>query len=149
VFQDSDEQILMPSVLEDVAYGPLNLGLTPDAARQRAQKALAAVGMDSMAERAPYHLSGGEKRKVAIAGILAMEPEILILDEPTTSLDPPSQRDLVKILRDIPQAKIVTTHNTAFARAIGTRAVFFQKGKIVGGGTVDEMIERFGWGITL
>jgi cobalt/nickel transport system ATP-binding protein len=139
----------MPSVLEDVAYGPLNLGLSPGAARQRAQKALAAVGMDNMAERAPYHLSGGEKRKVAIAGILAMEPEILILDEPTTSLDPPSQRDLVKILRDIPQAKIVTTHNTAFARAIGTRAVFFEKGKVAGEGTVDEMIERFGWGITL
>lgn len=149
VFQDADEQLLMPSVLEDVAYGPLNTGLLPKEAERKARSALAAVGLETLAERAPYHLSGGEKRKVAIAGILAMSPEILVLDEPTTSLDPPSQRDLVKILRDLPQAKIVTTHNTAFARAIGTRAVFFEKGKVAGEGSVDELIARFGWGITL
>jgi cobalt/nickel transport system ATP-binding protein len=147
VFQDPDEQILMPSVLEDVAYGPLNLGLSPEKAEQKARSCLRAVGLDALADRPPYHLSGGEKRKVAIAGILAMEPEILLLDEPTTSLDPPSQRDLVKILRQLPQAKIVATHNMAFARAIGTRAVFFERGKVAGEGTVEEMIEQFGWGI--
>src|SRR5512135_719071 len=104
VFQDSESQLFMPSVLEDVAFGPLNLGLTPAEAIGRAKKALATVGMESAASRAPYHLSAGEKKRVAIAGVLATEPEILALDEPTTFLDPPAQRALVELLRELPQA---------------------------------------------
>src|SRR5216684_6524124 len=102
VFQDSDEQLFMPTVLEDVAFGPGNLGLSPQDAVARALKALEQVGMGSVIHKAPYHLSSGEKRRVAIAGVLAMQPEVLVLDEPTTSLDPSGQRDLVRLLRTLP-----------------------------------------------
>jgi cobalt/nickel transport system ATP-binding protein len=145
VFQDSDEQLFLPTVLEDVAFGPANLGLAADAARDRARAALGEVGMAGMLDKAPYHLSSGEKRRVAIAGVLAMRPEILVLDEPTTSLDPPGQRDLVKLLRSLPQAKVLVTHDMDFARALATRAVFFEKGGVAGEGTVDEVVSRFRW----
>jgi cobalt/nickel transport system ATP-binding protein len=145
VLQDPDEQLFMPTVLEDVAFGPLNLGLDADQALARAKHALAQVGISVELEKAPYHLSAGEKQRVAIAGVLAMNPEILILDEPTTFLDPPGQRDLLALLRNLPQAKIVVTHDTAFARALADRAVFFDKGRIIGEGTVEEVIDRFHW----
>jgi cobalt/nickel transport system ATP-binding protein len=145
VFQDSDEQLFMPSVLEDVAFGPLNLGLTPESAEAAARKALAEVGMEHAAARPPYHLSAGEKKRVALAGILAMQPEILVLDEPTTFLDPPAQRGLVRLLIRLPQAKLVVTHHIGFARSLASRAVFFEKGKIVREGDVDEIAREFGW----
>jgi cobalt/nickel transport system ATP-binding protein len=145
VFQDSDEQLFMPTVLEDVAFGPLNLGLKPAAAVARAQAALKEVGMDGSLERAPYHLSAGEKKRVAIAGVLAMQPEILVLDEPTTTLDPPAQRDLARLLRALPQAKLLVTHDVEFAHALATRAVFFERGRVAGEGAVDEMVRRFDW----
>jgi cobalt/nickel transport system ATP-binding protein len=145
VFQDSDEQLFMPTVLEDVAFGPANLGLSPEAASARAREALAWAGMTDAAARAPYHLSSGEKRRVALAGVLAMEPEILVLDEPTTSLDPPAQRELARLLRRLPQAKLLVTHDAEFAAALASRAVFFERGRIAGEGTVPEIIERFHW----
>jgi cobalt/nickel transport system ATP-binding protein len=147
VFQDSDEQLFMPSVLEDVAFGPLNLGLSPTDAMARAEKTLELVGLPhETIHKAPYHLSSGEKRRAAIAGVLAMEPEILVLDEPTTSLDPPGQRGLIKLLRELPQAKILATHDVNFARALAHRAVFFERGRVVGEGSVDEIVARFSWG---
>jgi energy-coupling factor transporter ATP-binding protein EcfA2 len=147
VFQDSDEQLFMPSVLEDVAFGPLNLGLSPTDAMARAEKTLGQVGLPHAAiHKAPYHLSSGEKRRAAIAGVLAMEPEILVLDEPTTSLDPPGQRGLINLLRELPQAKILATHDVNFARALAHRAVFFESGRVVGEGPVDEIVARFSWG---
>ncbi len=130
VFQDADSQLFMPTVLEDVAFGPLNLGIDSAKALSRAREALERVGMSTAAHRAPWHLSAGEKKRVAIAGILAMEPEILILDEPTTFLDPPAARALAELLRGLPQAKIVVTHDAAFARATAQRAIFFHKGKV-------------------
>jgi cobalt/nickel transport system ATP-binding protein len=146
VFQDSDEQLFMPTVLEDVAFGPLNLGVPPQGAIARAQQALQQVGFPaSLFNKAPYHLSSGEKRRAAIAGVLAMDPEILVFDEPTTSLDPPGQRDLVKLLRGLPQAKLLITHDVDFARALASRAVFFEKGRVAGEGTVDEIVTRFNW----
>ncbi len=145
VFQNSDEQLFMPTVLEDVAFGPTNLGLSPEEAEQRAWAALDQVGMGMAAAKAPYHLSAGEQRRVAIAGVLAMQPRILVLDEPTTSLDPPGQRGLVQLLRSLPQARILVTHDTGFAAALATRAVFFERGRIVGEGTVHEVTERFQW----
>ncbi|MBM3811639.1 MAG: ABC transporter ATP-binding protein [Acidimicrobiia bacterium] len=145
VFQDADEQLFMPTVMEDVTYGPLNLGVEPAEAMRLAREALEQTGMSAAHAKAPYHLSAGEKRRVAIAGVLAMRPDILILDEPTTSLDPPGQRDLVDLLTALPQSKIVTTHDIAFARAIGTRAVFFEKGSIAALGTVGDIASRFGW----
>lgn len=145
VFQDSDEQLFMPTVLEDVAFGPMNLGAASEQAIARAQKALERVGMGAAMDKAPYHLSSGEKRRVALAGVLVMEPEILVLDEPTTSLDPPARRDLVRLLVALPQAKLLVTHDAGFAQALASRAVFFERGRIAAEGAVDEIVARFNW----
>jgi len=145
VFQDSESQLFMPTVLEDVAFGLLNRGLDTAEASTRAHAALETVGMAAAASRAPYHLSAGEKRRVAIAGILAMEPEILVLDEPTTFLDPPGQRSLADLLKRLPQAKILVTHDIPFARAICARAVFFREGRIAAEGPISDVVRRFEW----
>ncbi len=145
VFQDSESQLFMPTVLEDVAFGPLNHGLSRGQATQRAMEALAQVGMSAVAGKAPYHLSAGEKKRVAIAGILAVDPEILVLDEPTTFLDPPGQRALAQLLAGLPQAKILITHDMPFAQATCTRAVFFQNGVIAAEGAVADVARRFDW----
>ena len=145
VFQDSDNQLFMPTVLEDVAFGPLNMGLDREQAVDSARAALEQVGMSAALHKAPYHLSAGEKKRGAIAGILAMQPEILILDEPTTFLDPPGQKALAELLDSLPQAKILVTHDVEFALTLANRAVFFQKGTVAGEGTVSEIVQRFGW----
>jgi len=134
VFQDSDEQLFMPTVIEDVMFGPLNQGLTAPEAEARARVALDQTGIGKLAGRAPYHLSSGEKRRAALAGIL-----------PTTFLDPPGQRDLRDLLKALPQAKLIVTHDIPFARALASRAVFFTQGRIEAEGAVEEMVERFGW----
>ena len=145
VFQDSDEQLFMPTVLEDVAFGPLNQGCQPAEAIEKAKRALQQVGMEQSLNKAPYHLSAGEKRKVALAGVLTMQPEILVLDEPTTFLDPPGQLSLVHLLHELPQAKLIVTHDTRFACALASRAVFFEKGKLVADGPIEEVIHRYDW----
>src|SRR5664279_301922 len=145
VFQDSESQLFMPTVLEDVAFGPLNHGLSPEKALERAMAALALVGMSGAAGKAPYHLSAGEKKRVAIAGILAVEPDILVLDEPTTFLDPPGQRALAQLLSALPQAKILITHDMPFARALCSRAAFFSNGSIVAEGSVEQIAQRYEW----
>jgi len=145
VFQDSDEQLFMPTVLEDVAFGPLNQGLSAEQAIQTARAALTQTGMDHAFDKAPYHLSAGEKRRVALAGVLAMKPEILVLDEPTTFLDPPAQRNLFHLLNELPQAKLIVTHHTRFAAALAKRAIFFEQGKLVADGPIEEIVRRFDW----
>jgi len=145
VFQDSDEQLFMPTVLDDVAFGALNLGLNVSQAVERAKASLRQVGMEHAVTRAPYHLSAGEKRRVALAGVLAMDPEILVLDEPTTFLDPPGQRSLLQMLQQLPQAKLVVTHDVRFAALLASRAVFFDKGKLVGDGPVEQLARTFDW----
>lgn len=145
LFQDSDDQLFMPTVEEDVTFGPLNMGLTPDEARQRARQALEMVGMEHEAARAPYHLSAGQKRRVALAGVLAMDPEIILLDEPATFLDPPSRTALITILLQLPQAKLIVTHDIDLARELAARAVFFKEGRIAADGDLEEIVERFHW----
>jgi cobalt/nickel transport system ATP-binding protein len=145
VFQDPDEQLFMPTVLEDVCFGPLSHGLAPEEAKERARQALELTGVAALEGRAPYHLSAGEKRRVALAGVLAMRPEILVLDEPTTFLDPPAQKRLVQVLTGLEQARIIVTHNLNLARRLATRAVFFEQGRIVGEGSVDELVRDFDW----
>ena len=145
LFQDSDDQLFMPTVEEDVAFGPVNAGLGTEEVRRRVTHSLELVGMTGTAARAPYHLSAGEKRRVALAGVLAMNPEIILLDEPATFLDPPSRWALISILRDIAQAKVIVTHDLALARSLATRAVFFENGQAVAEGSLEEIIERFDW----
>jgi cobalt/nickel transport system ATP-binding protein len=145
VFQNSDDQLFMPTILDDVQFGPLNLRLAAAEARARAIAALAAVGIRDGFDRAPWRLSAGEKRRVAIAGVLAMDPQVIVLDEPTTFLDPPGRRELIQTLKSLRQAKIIVTHDVPFARATATRAVFFDKGKIAGNGPVAEISRQFDW----
>ncbi|MBI4876498.1 MAG: ABC transporter ATP-binding protein [Acidobacteria bacterium] len=145
VFQDPEEQLFMPTVLEDVAFGLLSQGIERERALKAATGALEKVGMKHNSNRAPYHLSAGEKRRATLAGVLVMKPEILILDEPTTFLDPPGQRDLIHLLEELPQSKIVVTHDTCFARALAQRAVFFEKGRVTGAGAVEDIARRFDW----
>jgi cobalt/nickel transport system ATP-binding protein len=149
VFQDSDEQLFMPTVIEDVMFGPLNQGLSAAEAEARAHLALNQTGIGKLAGRAPYHLSSGEKRRAALAGILAMDPEVLVLDEPTTFLDPPGQRDLRDLLKALPQAKLIVTHDIPFARTLASRAVFFEEGRIAAEGVVEEVVRRFDWEFNL
>ena len=145
VFQDADDQLFLSPVLHDVMFGPLNQGRSRPEAESIARAALERTGLRHGYDRPPYHLSAGEKRRVAIAGVLAMNPDVLILDEPTTYLDPPGQRDLLSVLRSLPQAKIVVTHDTSFAAALADRAVFFERGRVVGSGPVPDVVERFTW----
>ncbi len=145
VFQDPDEQLFMPTVLEDVAFGPLNQGHGPEEAIRQARYNLQIVGMGHAEQKPPYHLSAGEKRRVAIAGVLAMCPEILVLDEPTTFLDPHGQRELAALLHGLPQAKILVTHNTIFAEAVAGRAVFFEKGRIIADGPPSQLSREYDW----
>ncbi|MDX1980177.1 MAG: ABC transporter ATP-binding protein [Bryobacteraceae bacterium] len=145
VFQDSDEQLFMPSVLEDIAFGPRNLGQSQEQALKTARQSLEMIRLSHLADRAPYHLSAGEKRRVALAGVLAMSPEVVILDEPTTFLDPPSLRDLIDLLGRLPQAKILITHDIAFAKALAPRACFFERGRIVAEGKTHDIVRQFQW----
>jgi len=126
----------MPTVEEDVAFGPLNLGMTTEDAARAAATALRRVGLEGVGDRAPYHLSAGEKRRAALAGVLAMQPEILVLDEPTTSLDPPGRAALIELLQSLRQTRIIITHDLDLARALCTRALFFDHGRVVADGPV-------------
>jgi cobalt/nickel transport system ATP-binding protein len=148
LFQDSDDQLFMPTVEEDVAFGPLNMGLPAGEVRGRVARCLELVGMQHAGPRAPYHLSAGEKRRVALAGVLATDPDIIALDEPATFLDPPARAQLVKILSSLPQAKLIVTHDVDLARMLASRAVFFEKGRIAGAADVESIIERFQWDTT-
>lgn len=145
VFQDSDDQLFMPTVLEDVAFGPLHNGVDPADALRQANEILATLGITHLANRAPYHLSAGEKKRAALAGVLVMKPEVLVFDEPTTFLDPPGQNDLARLLSALPQAKLIATHDVYFARKVANRAVFFADGRITGDGPVEAIADRFHW----
>jgi energy-coupling factor transporter ATP-binding protein EcfA2 len=145
VFQDSEAQLFLPTVLEDAMFAPLNAGRSRAEARALAMRALEATGVAYAVDKAPYHLSAGEKRRVAIAGVLAMEPDVLVLDEPTTFLDPPGQRDLANLLRSLRQAKVIITHDAGFAGKLANRGVFFERGRVVADGPLEEVIRRFDW----
>lgn len=145
VFQDSDNQLFMSSVLEDVAFGPMAAGLPTKEAVDRARSALDRVGLSRKADKAPWHLSAGEKKRAAIAGILATDAKLLVLDEPTTFLDPPGRRSLAELLSTLPQAMILVTHNREFAAQLSGVAAFFENGRIVARGPVNRIAEQFGW----
>lgn len=130
VFQDPDDQLFMPTVREDVAFGPLNMGLTRDEVEARVLGALSAVRMEHASHRAPHQLSMGERRRVAIATVLAMDPALLVLDEPSANLDPRARRELLELLAGIDRTLLIVTHDLPFAAEICERAVILAGGRI-------------------
>lgn len=131
VFQDPDDQLFMPTVEDDVAFGPANLGVTGRDRDDVVSEALAAVDATHLATRHPHHLSGGEKRRAAIATVLAMRPDIIVLDEPTSGLDPVGRRELAELLDSISATQLIVTHDLPFALATCPRSVIVDQGRIV------------------
>ncbi|GAA4469845.1 energy-coupling factor ABC transporter ATP-binding protein [Phytohabitans houttuyneae] len=131
VFQDPDDQLFLPTVGEDVAFGPANLGLRGAELTARVDEALAAVGMSEHRDRAPHHLSFGQRRRVAVATVLSMRPEILVLDEPSSNLDPAARRELAEILRSLPVTLLMVTHDLPYAMELCDRSVILDEGRIV------------------
>lgn len=140
VFQDPDDQLFMPTVREDVEFGPRNLGLEGPALDRRVDNALEAMEVPDLADRPPNHLSFGQKRRVAISGVLAMEPEILVLDEPTSNLDPASRRELATALNRLGTTQLIVTHDLPFAYEMCPRSVVIDQGAIVANGATAEIL---------
>ncbi|PZG16162.1 cobalt ABC transporter ATP-binding protein [Micromonospora craterilacus] len=140
VFQDPDDQLFLPTVAEDVAFGPANLGLRGAELAARVDEALAAVGMSEHRDRAPHHLSFGQRRRVAVATVLAMRPEILVLDEPSSNLDPAARRELAVILRGLPVTLLMVTHDLPYAFELCDRSVILDGGRIVADGPTPEIL---------
>lgn len=140
VFQDADDQLFSPTVFEDVAFGPLYMGLPEAQVRRRVDEALAAVQMSDYHERVSHHLSVGEKKRIAIATVLAMQPEILALDEPTAGLDPRARRGFINLLRALPQTMLVSTHDMRLVAELFSRTVIMDGGRIVADGPTDAIL---------
>jgi cobalt/nickel transport system ATP-binding protein len=140
VFQDPDDQLFMPTVGDDVAFGPANLGLGGDEREGVVDDALAAVGAGALRDRVPHHLSGGEKRRAALATVLAMSPAILVLDEPTSGLDPVGRRELAELFVGLPQTQVIVTHDIPFALAVCPRSVIVGEGRVVADGPTRELL---------
>jgi cobalt transport protein ATP-binding subunit len=140
VFQDPEDQLFSATVYEDVAFGPVHMGLPEPEVRDRVARALAAVHMSAYGTRVPYHLSAGEKKRIAIATVLSMDPEILVLDEPASGLDARGRRGLIALLRDLPQTMLVATHDLRLAGEVVTRTVVIDDGRIVADGPSDRIL---------
>ncbi len=144
VFQNSDDQIFNATVFDDVAFGPLNLGLPADEVRVRVAEALERVGLQDCANRVPFHLSGGEKRRVALAGVLAMRPEILLLDEPSMYLDPRGRRELIGLLKALPGTKVIASHDLEMVLETCTRVLLLDRGHLIADGPVRQILADAG-----
>jgi cobalt transport protein ATP-binding subunit len=131
VFQNPDDQLFSPTVFDDVAYGPLYMGLPIEEIRARVTNALAAVDMSGFEDRMPHHLSIGQKKRIALATVLSMNPSILALDEPSAGLDPRARRTLVDLLRGLPQTLIASTHDMRLVRDVFDRVIILDEGRIV------------------
>ncbi len=140
VFQDPDDQLFMPTAREDVGFGPHNLGLRGDELDQRVIEALEAVGMTAYADRAPHHLSFGERRRVAVATVLAMRPDILILDEPSSNLDPAARRELADILMSLPVTTVLVTHDLPYALQLCSRSIVLNDGRVAAQGPTRDIL---------
>lgn len=140
VFQDPDDQLFMATVARDVAFGPANAGLQGHDLDHRVADALAQVGMAEVADRAPHHLSYGQRRRVAVATVLAMEPDVLVLDEPTSNLDPQSRRELAEVLRRLAVTTVIVTHDLPYALELCPRSVILDKGRIVADGPTRDLL---------
>ncbi len=134
VFQDPDDQLFSPTVFDDVAFGPINMGCSEEEVRARVERALHQVGMDGYERRSPHHLSVGEKKRIAIATVLAMDPQVLVLDEPTSNLDPRGRWELIELLRQLPMTGVIATHDLEMVRELCPRVVILDHGKVVADG---------------
>ena len=140
VFQNPDDQLFSPTVYEDVAFGPLYQGLSAPEVDERVKVALASVRMSEYARRVSYHLSTGEKKRIAIATVLSMQPEVLVLDEPTAGLDPRARRTLINLLRELPITMLVSTHDMRLVQELFPRTVVMDDGQIVADGLTTEIL---------
>ncbi len=150
VFQNPDDQLFCTTVFDDVAFGPINQGLEPEAVPGRVRQALEAVGLTGYENRVPHHLSGGEKRRLGLATIYAMAPEVMLLDEPTSSLDPKGKQEVIRLLQAFDGTKLVATHDFELALEVATRVVLLHKGRIQADGpplavlTDEALLKRSG-----
>lgn len=140
VFQDPDDQLFMATVARHVAFGPANAGLTGHDLDHRVADALSQVDMADVADRAPHHLSYGQRRRVAVATVLAMEPDVLVLDEPTSNLDPQSRRELAEVLRRLAVTTVIVTHDLPYALELCPRSVVIDEGRIVADGPTRDLL---------
>jgi cobalt/nickel transport system ATP-binding protein len=142
LFQDSDAQLFNPTVFDEVAFGPMQLGWTREEAAARVERELEAMRISHLRDRAPYQLSGGEKKRVALASVLVLDPEVLLLDEPTAAMDPRSQDELLDLLLDMPANRtiITATHNLALSRHLADRCYVLDEGKIAASGPLEETL---------
>ena len=140
IFQDPDDQLFMSTVAEDVAFGPLNMGLPSPEVEARVNAALAKVGMAHLAERPPYRLSAGEKRAVAIATVLSMEPDLLVMDEPSSFLDPRARRRLIELLQAFDKSTIIATHDLLMVAETCSRVLVMEAGQIVADGPMRKIL---------
>lgn len=142
VFQDPDDQLFMPTVYDDIAFGPLNLGLSAEDVHARVIKALATVGAPHLKNRPSYKLSGGEKRSAAIASVLSMAPDILVMDEPTSNLDPKTRRKLIELLKTFEHTKIIATHDLDMVLDVCHRTIVIHQGRITADGPTLDVFKN-------
>jgi cobalt/nickel transport system ATP-binding protein len=140
VFQNPDDQLFSPTVYDDVAFGPLYQGLPTAEIHQRVSEALAAVRMDDYAQRVSHHLSVGEKKRISIATVLSMKPEVLVLDEPTAGMDPRARRSLIQLLDELPLTMLVSTHDMLMVRELFPRMVIMDEGRVVADGPTQALM---------
>jgi cobalt/nickel transport system ATP-binding protein len=140
VFQNPDDQLFSPTVFEDVAFGPLHMGLPEADVRARVEAALEAVRMSAFRDRLSHHLSVGEKKRIAIATVLSMNPQVLVLDEPSAGLDPRARRSLINLLRELPISMLISTHDMAMVRELFPRTIVMDEGRIVADGLTMEIL---------
>ena len=140
VFQEPEDQLFSPTVFDDVAFGPINMGYPETEVKQRVTQALEWVGMSGYEARSPHHLSVGEKKRVAIATVLSLSPELLVLDEPTSNLDPRGKWSLIELLGRLPMTKVVASHDLELVKALCSRTVILDKGEIVSEGSTSSIL---------
>jgi cobalt/nickel transport system ATP-binding protein len=141
VFQNPDDQLFSTTVFDDVAYGPIYQGLDQLSVQKKVRKALQAVHMSGYEHRPPFHLSSGEKKRIAIAAVLSMDPQILVFDEPTSGLDPRSRRELIELLQELPQTMVIATHDLELVKVLTPRVVILHQGRIVADGVTNELMQ--------
>jgi len=140
VFQRADDQLFMPTVYEDVAFGPINLGLSEEKVEERVKGALDMVGCFHLRNRPPHRLSEGQKRAVAIATVMAMDPDILVMDEPASNLDPKSRRQLINLLKGFKHTKIIASHDLDLIQDVCKRCIIIREGKVAADGPTEEIL---------